>query len=372
MSAWKGGTRPPAPWPPPGADGAVLPSAEELLAGARVVVLPLRTRFRGLVEREALLLRGPAGRAEVAPFVEYDDAEAAWWLAAAVEAAWLGPPPPVRDAVPVNATVPAVAAGEVAEVVARTPGARTAKVKVAEPGPAPGEARAQDLDRVAAARAALGPGGRVRVDANGAWSPAEAERTLTALRAQGPLEYAEQPCADVAGLVDLRARLAAAGVDVPVAADESVRRAQDPLAVVRAGAADVAVLKVPPLGGARAVVALAERLEREHGVPVVVSSALDTAVGIAAGVRAAAALPGLRHACGLATGSLLARDVAPPLRVSGGALAVADADRVLGGPDPDDLPALAAPPDRERWWVARLRRAHALLAAAAAGGPARG
>nr|WP_298991036.1 o-succinylbenzoate synthase [uncultured Pseudokineococcus sp.] len=370
MSAWTGGTRPPAPWPPPGAEGARLPAAEELLAGASVVVLPLRTRFRGLVEREAVLLRGPAGRAEFAPFAEYDDAEAAWWLAAAVEAAWLGPPPPVRDAVPVNATVPAVPAEEVAEVVARTPGARTAKVKVAEPGVPADLALVQDLERVAAARAALGAGGRVRVDANGAWSPAEAERALIALRGQGPLEYAEQPCADVAGLVDLRARLAAAGVDVPVAADESVRRAQDPLAVVRAGAADVAVLKVPPLGGGRAVVALAERLEREHGVPVVVSSALDTAVGIAAGVRAAAAVPGLRHACGLATGSLLARDVAPPLRVSAGSLPVAEADRVLAGPDPDDLAATAAPPERSRWWRERLRRAHALLASAAA--PARG
>ncbi|MEJ5944307.1 o-succinylbenzoate synthase [Pseudokineococcus basanitobsidens] len=372
MPTWTGGTRAPAPWPPPGCDPATpLPTAQELLARAVVVDLPLRTRFRGLDRREALVLRGPAGWAELAPFLEYDDEEAAWWLAAAVEAAWLGPPPPLRTEVPVNATVPAVPTGDVAAVIARTPGARTAKVKVAEPGVPPARSLAEDLDRVAAAREALGAGGRLRVDANGGWSPEQAERALTALRAQGPLEYAEQPCADVAGLVALRARLAAAGVDVPVAADESVRRAQDPLAVVRARAADVAVLKVPPLGGGRAVLALAELLRREHGVPVVVSSALDTAVGIAAGVRAAAALPGLAHACGLATGSLLARDVAPPLVVSAGALPVAEADRVLAGVDPADLEALAAPPDRARWWADRLRRARSVLARSApAGRPA--
>ena len=365
MSRWTGGTRAPAAWPPPGADGQVsLPSAEELLDEAVAVVLPLRTRFRGLLAREALLLRGPAGWAELAPFVEYDDDEAAWWLAAAIEAAWLGLPAPVRELVPVNATVPAVAADDVADVLARTPGARTAKVKVAEPGRPAHESLAEDLDRLAAVRAALGATGLVRVDANGAWSPAQAERALTAMRAQGPLEYAEQPCADVAGLVDVRARLAAAGVEVPVAADESVRRAQDPLAVVRAGAADVAVLKVPPLGGARAVVALAERLDREHGVPVVVSSALDTGVGLAAGVRAAAALPVLRHACGLATGSLLARDVTTALPVRDGAIAVADADRALADVSAQDLAAVAAPPGRQRWWRERCARALSRLAAA--------
>ncbi|WP_366146594.1 o-succinylbenzoate synthase [uncultured Pseudokineococcus sp.] len=340
-----------------------MPSAAELLDGALAVVLPLRTRFRGLVEREALLLRGPAGWAELAPFVEYDDDEAAWWLAAALEAAWVGLPAPVREVVPVNATVPAVRADEVAGVLARTPGARTAKVKVAEPGLPPQESLARDLDRLAAVRAELGPAGLVRVDANGAWSAEEAQRALTAMRAQGPLEYAEQPCADVAGLVDLRARLAAAGVDVPVAADESVRRAEDPLAVVRAGAADVAVLKVPPLGGARAVVALAQRLEREHGVPVVVSSALDTGVGLAAGVRAAAAVPGLRHACGLATGSLLARDVTTTMPVRDGAVAVADADRALAAVSPERLAAVAAPPERQRWWRERCARALSRLAA---------
>ncbi|MEJ5913862.1 o-succinylbenzoate synthase [Pseudokineococcus sp. 1T1Z-3] len=362
MPAWTGGTRTPAAWPPPGVDPATpLPPVAELLDGALVVEVPLRVRFRGLDRREALLLRGPAGWAELAPFVEYDDAEAAWWLAAAVEAAWLGPPPAVREVVPVNATVPAVAAEDVGAVLARTPGARTAKVKVAEPGVPHERSTAEDLERVAAVRAALGPGGCVRVDANGAWTPAQAERVLTALRAQGPLEYAEQPCADVEGLVDLRARLAAAGVDVPVAADESIRRAHDPLAVVRAGAADVAVLKTPPLGGMRALLALAERLAREHGVPVVVSSALDTAVGLAAGVHAAAALPSLAHACGLATGSLLARDVSTPLAVDAGALTVAQADRVRAGVDPAALADLAAPADRRRWWQERLGRAHAHL-----------
>ncbi len=354
-TAWTGG-RASAVWPPPGTD-VPLPARGDVLGEARVVVVPLRTPFRGLLAREAVLLRGPAGWAEWAPFAEYDDDEAAWWLAAALEAAWVGPPAPVRDAVPVNATVPALAPGAVADVVARVPGARTAKVKVAEPGVEPARADAEDVDRVAAVRAALGPGGRVRVDANGGWSPERAARVLAALAAQGPLEYAEQPCADVAGLVDLRARLAAAGLDVPVAADESIRRAADPLAVVRAGAADVAVLKVPPLGGARGLLALADVLRRDHGVPVVVSSALDTSVGLAAGVRAAAALPGLAHACGLATGSLLAADVAGPLVVADGALDVAAVTAATADLSPARLDAVAAPADVAAAWRERLGRA---------------
>lgn len=362
--------REPAPWPPRGTDVA-LPPLGEVLARAAVVALPMRTRFRGIDVREALVLRGPHGWGEFAPFVEYDDAEAAWWLAAGLEAAWLPAPTALRDVVPVNATVPAVPPEAVPEVLARTPGARTAKVKVAErPGQQVSADRrlAEDLARVAAVREALGDGGAVRVDANGGWTPAEAATALAALREQGPLEYAEQPCADVPGLVDLRYRLAAADVDVPVAADESIRRASDPLAVVRAGAADVAVLKVPPLGGARSVLALAADLG-EHGVPVVVSSALDTAVGIAAGVRAAAALPGLAHACGLATGGLLARDVAGPLRVQDGRLDVAAAATVARRPlDAAVLGGCAAPPERVRWWTERLSRAYARLAAGSAGG----
>jgi len=319
---------------------------EEIEADLHVVSIPMRVPFRGVLEREALLLRGPAGWGEFSPFLEYDDAESARWLAAALEAAWTGWPSPVRDSVPVNATVPAVVADDVASVLARFPGCTTAKVKVGEVGQVLGD----DVDRVAAVRSALGASGRVRVDANAAWTLEQAVRALTLL-APFDLEYAEQPCATLEELATLRVALAHAGVDVLIAADESVRKAEDPLRVALSGAADVVVLKVAPLAGVRSALAVAEAC----GLPVVVSSALDTSVGISAGVALAAALPDLPYACGLATTSLMACDVAD-LVLTGGTLPV----RAVV-PDPDRLAALAAPADRRVWWLARARRCHALL-----------
>lgn len=314
---------------------------------SHVVAVPMRVPFRGVTTREVVLLRGPAGWGEFGPFPEYDDDEAARWLAAAREACTVPPPPARRACVPVNATVPAVGAGRVPEVLARFPGCTTAKVKVAEAG----QSLADDVDRVAAVRAALGPGGRVRVDANGGWSVAEARRALGALAPYG-LEYAEQPCATVAELASLRLALARLRLDVPVAADESVRKAEDPLRVALAGAADVVVLKVAPLGGVHRALAVAQAC----GLPVVVSSALDTSVGIAAGVALAAALPDLPFACGLATTGLMTTDVAR-YDVVDGALPVRSV-----APDPERLAALAAPPDRQKWWRARLERCGHLLA----------
>ena len=197
-------------------------------------------RFRGITIREGVLVKGPRGWGDFCPFPEYDDEVAAVWLATALEAAWLGWPPPVRDHVPVNAIVPAVPP-ERAHALVRRSGCRTAKVKVAEGT----GSLAADADRVAAVRDALGPGGHVRVDANGRWNVEDAVVALGVLDevAQG-LQYAEQPCATVAELAEVRRRS-----HVPIAADESIRRAEDPVAVVRARAADVAVLKCTPLGG---------------------------------------------------------------------------------------------------------------------------
>ena len=311
-----------------------------------VVSIPMRLPFRGVTVREALLVQGPAGWGEFSPFLEYDDAEASRWLAAALEAADHGFPTPLRSSVPVNATVPAVAADAVAGVLARFPGCRTAKVKVAEPG----QSLRDDVDRIAAVRSALGPTGQVRVDANGAWTVQDAVRALTVL-APFELEYAEQPCATVEELAALRLALARAGLDVLIAADESVRKAADPVRVARLGAADVVVLKVAPLSGVRPALAVAEAC----GLPVVVSSALDTSVGISAGVALAAALPDLPYACGLATTSLMAADVAD-LPTVDGALPVRPVV-----PDPARLAALAAPEARRRWWLERARRCADLL-----------
>lgn len=305
-----------------------------------VVSLPMRVPFRGVTTREAVLFEGPAGWGEWSPFFEYDDAEASRWLRAAREAALVGWPAPVRSSVSVNATVPAVAASQVLDVLARFAGCTTAKVKVCQAG----QTLADDVARVAAVRDVLGPTGKIRVDANAGWTLEEARRALDAL---GPydLEYAEQPCASLDDLRALRGR------GVLIAADESIRKAADPLKVAVTGAADVVVLKVAPLGG----VASALEVARACGLPVVVSSALDTSVGIAAGVAMAAALPDLPYACGLGTVSLFAADVtSTPMRPVDGALSV-------GRVEPDLRDVVQAAPDRERWWRERLARCEALL-----------
>ena len=305
-----------------------------------VYAVPLRRTFRGIDIRRGVLIRGPAGWGEFSPFVEYDDAEATAWWRAAHEAALTGWPPPVRAKVFVNATVPAVPADEVAAVLAECAGADTAKVKVAEPG----QTAVDDQARLEAVRAALGVAGRIRIDANGGWDLDTAARLLPLYdRAAGGLEYAEQPCATVEDLAALRRR-----VDVPIAADESIRRSDDPRRVARLGAADVAVLKVQPMGGVRACLQIAEEL----GLPVVVSSALETSVGIAAGVALAGALPELPFACGLGTVALLTHDVAlDPLVPVDGALPVRRAE-----PDPGLLTKASADETTTAWWKDRAQR----------------
>ncbi|MEZ5096187.1 MAG: o-succinylbenzoate synthase [Nocardioides sp.] len=303
----------------------------------RVFSIPMRARFRGITVREGTLLRGDTGWGEWSPFLEYAPEVAEPWLRCAEEAAAGDWPAPVRGGVPVNVTVPAVGP-EQAHALVTAGGCGTAKVKVAEPG----QVLAEDQARLEAVRDALGPTGKVRIDANGAWSVDQAVTALAALdRAAGGLEYAEQPCATVEELATLRRQVA-----VPIAADESIRRAADPYRVRDLEAADIAVLKVQPLGGVRACLRIAEDI----GLPVVVSSALETSVGIAAGVALAAALPELPYACGLATVQLLTDDVvAAPLLPVDGVLEVA-APLV----DQTALERLAAPPERVAHWQARL------------------
>ncbi len=304
--------------------------------------IPLRVPFRGATRRQGILFEGEAGRAEWSPFREYGDEEAATWLRAAVAVAREGHPEPLRDRVAVNGIIPAIGPDEVAWRAAES-GCRTLKVKVASPG----EGLDDDVARVAAARAAL-PGGAIRVDANGAWTLARAEEAIREL-AQFGLEYVEQPCASVEELAELRRRLDGM---VAIAADESIRRAADPLRVRELGAADVVVLKVQPLGGAAACLDLAERLE----IPVVVSSAVETSVGLEAGLRLAAALPELPFACGLETGRLLARDVTvhPLLSVAG------EIEVHTVHVDAELVEACRADARTERWWLDRLQRVAAV------------
>ncbi len=307
--------------------------------------VPMRTRFRGLTSRDGVLVRGDAGWGEFSPFWDYDDEESSSWWRAAHEAAELGWPEPVRDRVPVNVTVPAVDADTARRIVLASGGCRTAKVKVAERG----QDVSDEVARLEAVRDAIGPDGAIRVDANAAWDVDEAVRRLAVLdRAAGGLEYAEQPVPTVDDLAALRRR-----THVPIAADESIRRAADPLAVARAHAADVVVLKVQPLGGVRACLELAERI----ALPVVVSSALESSVGLAAGVALAAALPELPYACGLATAQLLTADLVPdPLLPTDGALPVR---RPV--PDAALVAAAAADDELDARWRARTAAVRGLL-----------
>jgi O-succinylbenzoate synthase len=303
--------------------------------------LGLKNKFRGITIREGMLFEGPAGWAEWSPFLDYDDATCVSWLRAAQEAAFDGWPEPVRQQIPVNCTVPALGPERAAEIV-RASGCRTAKVKVAEPG----QTLADDLARVEAVRDALGADGRVRIDANGGWSVDEALAALKEL-SRFDLEYVEQPCWSVEDLALVRRR-----TDVLVAADESIRRAEDPLRVRELEAADIAVLKVQPIGGVRACLEIAEQI----GLPVVVSSALETSVGIAAGVALAAALPELPYACGLATVAMFTGEVvAEPLLPVDGFLPVKrlEPDRAL-------LAEATASPETAAVWQARLARVQAL------------
>jgi O-succinylbenzoate synthase len=326
----------------------MLPDLAAVLSGVRVVALPLVTRFRGITVREAALWDGPAGWTEFSPFVEYDDVEAAHWLAAAYDFGASEPPTSQRDArrVRVNATIPAVSPDRVAALIASFPGCRTAKVKVAEPG----QTLADDLARVARVRDVMGPEARLRVDANGGWTLNEARVAAEHLR-DFDLEYMEQPCASVGELSDLRAL----DLGIPIAADESIRKASDPLLVRDRKAADVMVIKAAPLGG----ISRAIDLVAQVGLPAVVSSALETSVGLSMGAYLAAALPDTFDA-GLGTASLLAADVThEPLCARDGSI---DVRRVV--PDGDLLAAHDAGAERTAWWRERITRCHRLLESA--------
>lgn len=321
-------------------------SLDDLRAAAVPFALPLRRPFRGLTVREGVLIKGPSGWGEFAPFDDYAPTAAARWLASAVEAAFGQWPTPVRSSVPVNAIIPAVgaddAAGLTREAVLER-GCTTIKVKV-------GGSLAEDEARVASIRdaldAALGRGiGRIRIDANAAWSLDDAKRSLRRLAAYG-LEYVEQPCAEADDLRALRA-----SIDLPIAVDETIRLSADPASVDVREIADIAILKAAPLGGAFAVLDIAEHI----GVPVVVSGSLDSATGLDSGVAAAAALAELPFACGLGTGALLTADVTVRPRVPVDGV-------LLVGRTPPDLDALLEArdrlvPERVEFWDARLAQA---------------
>nr|WP_274708535.1 o-succinylbenzoate synthase [Corynebacterium meitnerae] len=326
----------------------------DILDRAHVVALPMAVRFRGITTREALLIDGPAGWGEFAPFLEYGDEESAAWLSAGLEAAYQGYQGlDLGDrAVRINGTVPAVAASEVEGVLARFPGVDTFKIKVAEKG----QTLIDDLARLAAVHTHH-PDAELRVDANGGWSVDEAVQAAEALAdaAGGMLRYIEQPCKTVEELVEVRRRS-----DVPVAADESIRKAADPYRVAELDAADVAVTKVAPLGGVGNTLTIAKDLAA-HNMSITVASALDTAVGIGVGLIAAKAVETAvgANAAGLGTQRLFVEDVAERQELRNGCL-----EATPCVPDPDRLAELAAPGERKDFWFDRLRRCWDILSVA--------
>ena len=326
--------------------GLPLPPLEEVLEQLAVVDIPMNVTFRGVNHRQSALIRGPRGWGEFAPFLEYGDEEAAAWLACALEAAWLPALEPVRESIPLNATLPAVPAERVPEVLARYDGTiRELKIKVAEKG----QSLADDVARVAAAREAL-PEARLKIDANMGYTLYGALEALRKLCEYGLL-YAEQPVATVEDMATLRYAVAKEGLPVRIAADESIRKAEDPLRVARANAADL--IKAAPLGGVRRALAIVGQAQ----LPAVVSSALETSVGIATGAALAASLPTLKYGCGLGTVSLMTEDVTEDSMIAhDGIMRVRAVE-----PDPQRLERLAADEPTRRWWAERVSRCYRVL-----------
>ena len=250
---------------------------DSILDSLQVLTFPTKTDFRSIKEREVALFQGPMGWAEFSPFLEYGAQECVPWLVSGIEAAFLPAPTALRNKIPINATLPAVnESAKIAEVLSWFPGCEVVKIKV-------GENLAEDLARIREVRRLL-PGARIRIDVNGSWSVEYARTALAAIYEEGDLEYVEQPCQSLEELRELKQRLT---LPILIAADEVIRKSSQPLSLELAGAVDIVMLKVAPLGGIRASLEIAEK----YGLPVVVSSALESAVGISYGLNLAAALP---------------------------------------------------------------------------------
>jgi O-succinylbenzoate synthase len=312
---------------------------QSLLESMRVIALPTTTNFRGINLREVALFKGEYGWGEFSPFLEYDHAESAPWLACAIEAATKPAPKLYRTSVKVNGTIPALNdPAEIERIVNSFPGVQTFKVKVGENLP-------EDIARLAKVKA-LRPQTKIRIDVNGNWSVDEAITNLRAIYENiGPLEYVEQPCASVDELRELKEKLK---IDIKIAGDEVLRKARDPFAVNLSGAVDILMLKVQPLGG----IARAHKLAEHHKLPVVVSSALESAVGINYGLQLAASLPEMNFDCGLGTGSLLSANVAD-LPIIEGQIHITDVE--------PDFAGLEVAPERYEWWKNRVMKTAELL-----------
>jgi O-succinylbenzoate synthase len=303
---------------------------DSILGSLRVVALATKTDFRSVTSREVALFEGAHGWGEFSPFLEYNYNESVPWLTSAIEAAFVPAPVALRSEIIVNATLPALNnAQEIESLLDSYPGCSVIKVKV-------GTDAIKDLERLAIIRE-LRPVAKIRIDVNGLW---DVDQATSFLKTAGDIEYVEQPCATVEELRELKKR-----TDVKIVGDEVIRKAANPFAVDLSGAVDILMLKVAPLGGITRALEIAEH----HQLPVVVSSALESAVGISYGLQLASALPSLNFACGLGTGSLLAVDVAH-LPIKDGKIELDDVR-----PESALLNKLAVSNERLNWWKNRIR-----------------
>jgi O-succinylbenzoate synthase len=312
----------------------------ELFSTMRVVALPTKTNFRGINLREVALFKGEAGWGEFSPFVEYQPSECLPWLLSAIEAATKPWPELHHSKVKVNGTIPALnAPSDIERIVETFPGVNTFKIKV-------GDNLSEDISRLAKVRS-LRPSAKIRIDVNGSWNVATAVTNLRAIYENiGEIEYVEQPCATIAELRELKAKLK---LDIPIAGDEVLRKSADPFKANLSGAVDVLALKVQPLGG----IERAHKLAQHHKLPVVVSSALESAVGISHGLALAASFNKMNFDCGLATGSLLSANV--------GELPIFNGEIEVKRIEPN-FEGLEVSPERYKWWQDRLMKTWELIA----------
>jgi o-succinylbenzoate synthase len=327
----------------------VNPTLSSLVAASRVVSIPLRTKFRGITERELLVFEGPGGWSEWAAFPEYSDDEAATWLLAAIEWGFATLPTPKRQSVPVNAILPAVATSEIAKILTRAGKFTTVKIKTAEKG----QSISDDLARILEVKS-LYPEAKIRLDANGGFEISQAMEILEKLSFEGiDLEYFEQPVATIAELAEIKIEISKRGFTTPIAADESVRKSSDPHAVELAGAADILVLKSAPLGG----IAAALEIAASSKLPVVSSSAMQSSIGLSAELHFAACLDKMEFDAGLGTMNLFAGDLtSDSLKPVDGVLEVR-----RPALNTSSLETLKAEDHRYDWWVARLQRCGRLI-----------
>ena len=304
----------------------------EILATLQVLSLPTRTNFRSVTKREVALFKGPNGWGEFSPFLEYEAEEASHWLGAGIEAAFGQFPLTNRNEIEINATLPSVDTKiDVENILSWYPGAKVVKIKI-------GTDLDLDIQRIENALA-VNPNYKIRLDVNGLWSVKQAEAAVAQIIdrvGKEKIQYIEQPVSTIEELRELN-------LPIPVVGDEVIRKVADPFKVDLNGAVDILMLKVSPLGGINRSKAIAAH----HKLPVVVSSALESAVGISHGIRLAASLPELNFACGLATGKLLTHDVAD--------LPVIDGRMKVTTVNPSGLSNYQAAPERITWWQNRIR-----------------